>query len=302
MVTQSSLNSDIRKLYPWKGNYLNIDNGLRLHYLDEGRGNPVIMVHGNPTWSFYYRNLVHGLSDNYRCIVPDHIGCGLSDKPQDWPYRLENHVDNLTRLIDALDLHDVTLVVHDWGGAIGFGAALRHIDRIKRLVVFNTAVFDGPLPLSIKMCRWPVMGDVVIRGLNGFLRAGLMRAISEKERLKGAVGKGYLAPYDSWANRRAHVEFVRDIPLEDQHPTRGLFFAIDQGLVDLKHLPMLLIWGEKDFCFTPFYRAEWQQRFPEAETHIFENAAHWVVEDAHEKIIPLMRDFLARHPVGSHES
>src|SRR4029077_21135086 len=111
------------------------DTTMMMHYLDEGRGEPLLFVHGNPTWSFYWRTLVTGLSDRYRCIVPDHIGCGLSDKPQGWTYNLQGHIDNLVQLIDALDLRDITLVVHDWGGPIGMGAALKHADRIKRIVI-----------------------------------------------------------------------------------------------------------------------------------------------------------------------
>ncbi len=281
--------------YPWTGRHLPVREGIRLHYLDEGRGPPVLMVHGNPTWSFYWRNLVKGLSDDHRCIVPDHIGCGRSDKPAAYPYTLEARIDDLSQLVDALDLRDITLVVHDWGGPIGLGTALRHPERFRRLVILNTGVFDGPLPTSIKLCRWPVLGPLAIRGLNGFVRAGLLRA-TEKP-LPRAVAKGYLAPYRSWADRRAVLRFVQDIPLEEDHPTRGLFFAVDAGLPALRDLPTLLIWGEKDFCFTPDYRRGFEARFPDAEVHALPDAGHWVMEDAHERVVPLVRDFLHRHPL-----
>ncbi|WP_279384383.1 alpha/beta fold hydrolase [Geotalea toluenoxydans] len=124
---------DITKHYPFTGNYLDL-NGLAYHYLDEGSGDPVVMVHGNPSWSFYYRNLVLALRDRYRCIVPDHMGCGFSDKPDDdrYDYTLPRRVDDLERLLDHLQLSkNVTLVVHDWGGMIGMAYAVRHPERIK---------------------------------------------------------------------------------------------------------------------------------------------------------------------------
>jgi len=290
---------ELAEEYPWTGRWLTVEGGHRLHYLDEGRGEPLLFVHGNPTWSFYWRHLVKGLSDQYRCIVPDHLGCGLSDQPEDWPYTLQAHVDNLVHLVTALDLHDVTLVVHDWGGPIGFGTALQLPDRFKRLVVFNTGVFDGPLPASIKMCCWPVLGPFVVQGLNGFVRAGLLMAIADRKRLRGPTRKGYLLPWRSVASRRTILRFVQDIPLEEDHPTRGFFFAIDAGLPTLADRPMLIVWGEQDFCFTPAYRKEWQKRFPDAEVHPLEHAGHWVVEDAHERIVPLLGDWLARHPLAA---
>ncbi len=305
IVQHADLSDAVRAHYPWPGRYLNIQGAeslkegeiLRMHYLDEGTGEPLLMVHGNPTWSFYWRTLVADLSKDYRCIVPDHIGCGLSDKPQDWSYRLEDHIENLSILIEALDLHDVTLVVHDWGGAIGFGAALKHSNRIKRLVIFNTAVFLGPVPFSIRMCRWPMLGPAMVQGLNGFIRVGLIRAIADRSRMKGGVGAGYLAPYNSWNNRIAHLQFIRDIPLEDDHPTRRVIQELDNRTGELNHLPAVFIWGEKDFVFTTAFLEKWLEKFPDPEVHILAEAAHFVVEDAHEKILPIVRGFLGRHPL-----
>ena len=294
MVAYESLSSSVRDLYPWPGKHLELASGHRLHYLDEGEGKPIVMVHGNPTWSFYYRNLVRDLSADYRCIAVDHIGCGLSDKPQDYPYTLEQHVENLSALIDALDLDEITLVVHDWGGPIGFGAAQRHAAKIRKIVIFNTGVFDGPIPLSIRMCRWPLIGAAMVRGLNGFVRVGLLRATANPAGMKGPVGEGYLAPYDSWANRVAHHRFIKDIPLEQGHSTRDFFFGIDEGLKAFSGLPVMVIWGEQDFCFTTHYRDGFMERFPQAELHSFADASHWVVEDAHERVLPLVQTFLAR--------
>ena len=296
-MQHNQLPASVQDLYPWPGQYIQVGDGHRMHYLDEGKGEPVLMVHGNPTWSFYWRDLVHGLSADYRCIVPDHIGCGLSDKPQDFEYRLANHIDNLSELIEALDLHDITLLVHDWGGAIGIGAALKHPDRIKRLVVFNTSVMMGPIHWSIRMCRVPLFGSTVVRGFNGFVRVGLIRAVADRSRMKGAVGKGYLAPFDSWNNRIAQHEFVMDIPIEENHPTRKTLQEIDDRLGELAHLPAMIVWGEKDFVFTTHFCDLFEQRLPQAEVHRIPDASHFVVEEAHERILPWLRDFMARHPL-----
>ena len=122
-AASKALSPRVRELYPWNGKYIKVADGIRMHYLDEGSGETLLMLHGNPTWSFYWRNMVKEFSSEYRCIVPDHIGCGLSDKPQDWPYQLAGHIANLGKLVDHLGLSDITLVVHDWGGAIGVGLA-----------------------------------------------------------------------------------------------------------------------------------------------------------------------------------
>ena len=296
-MQHADLSDAVRRLYPWPGNDFTPSCGHRLHYVDEGSGDTLLMVHGNPTWSFYWRTLVHGLSDQYRCVVPDHVGCGLSDKPKEWRARLSDHIDNLVELIDHLDLTDITLVVHDWGGAIGFGAALKRPERFKRLVVFNTAVFIMPVPLSIRLSRLPVLGEPMVLGINGFLRVGMYRALVDGSRWKGGVADGYLAPYDSWENRRAMLKFIRDIPLEDGHPTGETIQWLDDNVASLNHLPTVFVWGDKDFVFTPAFLENWQGRFPDAEVHRFPDAGHFVVEDAHERIVPIVRDFLQRHPV-----
>lgn len=296
------LPAPVRDEYPWPGKFLNLqlEGGqvLRMHYLDEGSGEPLLFVHGNPTWSFYWRKLVDGLKDKHRCIAVDHIGCGLSDKPgEEYAYRLEDHIENLSYLMEALDLTDVTLVVHDWGGAIGLGTALKQLDRIKRLVIFNTAAFMAPVPAEIRMCRWPYVGEVVIQGFNGFLRTGFWRATWDRKRFKGAVAQGYMAPYDTWDNRYAHLAFIRDIPIEDGHPTRKIIDEIDSRLDELTHLPTVFIWGTHDFVFTTEFLERFLERWPDPEVHLLDDAAHFVVEDAHEKIVPIVRDFLQRNPL-----
>lgn len=285
-------------LYPFQPHYFDLD-GLRYHYLDEGPadGQPVVMLHGNPTWSFYYRTLIPYLNHRYRLIVPDHIGCGRSDKPQDYPYTLAQHIQNLERLLTHLSLSNITLVLHDWGGAIGMGYAVRHPTRVSRFVVFNTAAFYSDIvPRRIKLCRLPVVGEWVVRGLNGFAKAALVFATAQRYRFTPPVIAGYLAPYNNWHNRIALHRFVADIPLEPDHPTRTTIVEIESQLPAFQHYPMLIIWGATDFCFTvnDFF-LEWQRRFPQAQTHLIPTAGHYVVEDAHEQIGPLMTAFLARY-------
>lgn len=283
--------------YPFQPKYFAVD-GHRLAYLDQGQGLPVVMVHGNPSWSYLYRNLVAHLQDRHRCIVPDHLGCGFSDKPQDYPYRLANHLNNLERLLDHLTIERCVLVVHDWGGTIGMGWAGRHADRVAGVVVLNTAAYRSHLlPLRIAVCRWPLLGEVLVRGLNGFAGAAIYMAVTK--RMRTEVAQSFLAPYNSWRNRIAVHRFVQDIPMKPTHPSWSTLVAVEEGLSKLKSVPMLLCWGGRDFCFNDWFYQQWQQRFPQAEAHYYKDAGHYVLEDALEEIALLVDDFLGRVLCGS---
>ncbi len=278
-------------------------NGLRLHFIDEGSGEPVIMLHGNPTWSFYYRHMIEALSGSYRTIVPDHIGCGLSDKPGDdrYNYTLESRVDDLERLLDALGLdHDLTLVMHDWGGIIGTTFAARHPERIKRLVVCNTAGFHKPagktFPAVLWLFRDTPLGAFLVRGLNLFV-LGTAWIGCKTKRLSQEVRGAYAAPYDSWANRIAIHRFVQDIPLKPSDPSYTLITEVEARLHLLEDVPMLLLWGMKDFVFDPIFLEEWQRRFPNAEVHRFAQAGHYLFEDEADAVNILLRKFLTAHPL-----
>lgn len=291
-----------KALYPFANHSLNL-SGLRYHYLDEGRGEPLVMVHGNPTWSFYYRNLVLGLRDDYRAIVPDHIGCGLSDKPDDsrYEYSLRQRVADLEALLDHLELREnLTLILHDWGGMIGMAFAHRHPERIKRLVLLNTAAFPlpsaKPLPRSLGWCRTPLIGPLLVRGLNAFCRGAVRYCVCKP--MPEEMRNGYLAPYDSWTNRVAVLRFVQDIPLAPNDRGFDLVKEVADGLHQFASLPMLICWGECDFVFDRHFLDEWRRRFPAAETHVFPDAGHYVLEDAGAEILPLIRVFLQRHPLA----
>ncbi len=282
----------IKHLYPFRSHYLTI-GGQRMHYVDQGQGPPIVMLHGNPTWSFFYRGLISGLSDEHRAIAPDHIGCGLSEKPQNYPYTLAQHVDNFEQLVDHLRLDAFTLVVHDWGGAIGFGYALRHPERLKRIVVLNTTAFLGPIPLRIRACRIPVFGALAVRVLNVFAGGAVRMACRNRDGMSPDVKKGYLLPYGDYRSRVAIHRFVQDIPTKPPHPSYELVQEIDASLARLKDRPMVLLWGMKDFCFNEAFLQGWIDRFPDAEVHRLD-AGHYVLEDAPEDVLQLVRKFLKR--------
>ena len=285
-----TLPDSLRAIYPFRNNYLEIGNH-RLHYLDEGVGEVVLMLHGNPTWSFYYRNLVLGLRDRFRCIVPDHMGCGLSGKPQNYPYNLQTHIDNVNRLLEHLELEKIHLILHDWGGAIGMGLGQQLPERIGKIVLLNTAAFlSQRMPLSLRLCRLPGIGALLVRGLNGFSKGGISMTVCKE--MAPEVKAGYLLPYDSWNNRVAILRFVQDIPMRPGHPTYELLRRIDDGLSVFQDKPILICWGGRDWCFDDFFLEEWKRRFPTADVHRFADAGHYVLEDALEEIVPLVRRFL----------
>ena len=286
-----------KDLYPFRSLYFDL-NPYKLHYLDEGEGEVLLFLHGNPTWSFYYRSLIQNFQGRYRCVAPDHIGCGFSDKPQDYNYTLSTHIDNLENLVDFLGLKNITLVVHDWGGAIGMGLAVRKPELIKRLVLFNTASFlSTDIPLRIGLCRMPLLGTILIRYLNLFVRGVLRFGLKHRERLTQNVRAGYLAPYDTFENRIANLKFVQDIPMEQAVPSYSVIQYIERNLKQFDGYPILIIWGSEDFCFNVKFLNKWREIFPRAEVREVYNAGHLVVEDASDEIIPWIEGFLRKNNI-----
>lgn len=285
--------------YPFTPKRLEVRPGIVMSYLDEGPrdGEVIVMLHGNPSWSYYWRHLVLGLKDKYRCIVPDHIGMGLSDKPDDSDYRytLQSRVEDVTRLLDTIGIDGpVTLAVHDWGGMIGFGWALSHEAQVRRLLITNTAAFPlpaaKPLPWQLKLGRDMKLGALMIRGFNAFsagaARDGVMR------RMPDDVRRAYEAPYDSWANRIATLRFVQDIPLREGDPAWTLVSSAAKRLPAYADRPTFIGWGLRDFVFDHHFLEGFRSALPQAEAHAFEDAGHYVLEDKHEVLVPAMRRFL----------
>lgn len=304
MATEKHIDiSGIKHLYPFKSNYTEI-KGIKFHYIDEGSGNPVLMIHGNPTWSFYFRSLIRELSPNFRTIAPDHIGCGLSGKPDpsDYDYRLKSRVEDIDLFLGHLKLNGkITLILHDWGGMIGMAYAVRNPKKISSVVIMNTAAFFPPgrkkkISLRLRMIRnISPFADIAVLGLNLFVKSALYMA--SYKGLSRDVKNGLIAPYNSWKNRVAVLKFVQDIPLCENDPSYGIVKDVEDNLHRLSEIPMLICWGKHDFVFTENYLAEWRKRFPEAETHIFENAGHYVLEDEPEKTVSVIKDFLNRHVI-----
>ena len=283
--------------YSFASNYFEISEG-RLHYLDEGEGDVVVLVHGNPTWSYYYRNLVKVLSRKFRVIVPDHLGCGLSDKPPNFEYTLENHINNFMLLLQHLGIERTSMVVHDWGGPIGLGTVAGSGVELEKLVVLNTAAFRSTrIPFRIRICRWPFIGKFLVQGLNAFAGPAIFMAV-EKKMAKEIAG-GYLRPYDSWNNRRAVYEFVKDIPLDPAHRSYATLVRIEESLETLRkrRVPATILWGAKDFCFNDHFYAQWKNHLPHAELHYFENWGHYVLEDGKDQIEPVIEEFLSQESV-----
>jgi len=270
---------------------------LHLHHLDEGprHAEAIVFLHGNPTWSFAWRRAVQRLSKRYRCIALDHLGCGLSDKPERYPYRLVNHVENAQSLILSLGLERFTLVAHDWGGAIAMGVARRLPQRVERICLANTAAFPfGRIPRRIAACRIPVFGKLAVRGLNAFARAATFMTVEKP--LPPTVKRGYLLPYDGYANRVAVSAFVQDIPMGKDHPSHGELQAIAESLQRFAHLPIRFLWGMRDWCFTPAFLEEWLRYWPNAEVTRFDDAGHYVFEDAAREFEDELAAFLESHP------
>jgi pimeloyl-ACP methyl ester carboxylesterase len=262
----------------------------------------VVMVHGNPTWSFYYRGLVRALRDERRVLVPDHIGCGLSDKPDDSQYRytLDQRVEDFGAFLDALEPdRPLTLVAHDWGGMIAMAWAVRHPERVGRLVLMNTAAFHLPddmkMPSTLAFVRNTKLASFCVRRLNLFARGASWLATAK--RLPKDVRDAYCAPYDTPEHRIATLRFVQDIPLKPGDPAYGTVSEVAAGLDRFHQTPILLLWGEQDFVFKPEVLTIFEKTWPHAEVHRFPDAGHYVLEDAADEIPPLVVDFLARHPV-----
>jgi haloalkane dehalogenase len=287
----------IKHLYDFRSHYLN-RRGYRYHYLDEGQGEPLVMLHGNPSWSFMYRDLVRAFRDNYRTVVPDHIGCGLSDKPpgEDYPYTLEERVSDLEALLNETGIEsNVTLIMHDWGGPIGMTYAARHPSRISRLIVLNTAAFllpaGKPLHWSLSLCKNFRVAQFFILRFNAFARAA--GYLGCRQRMPRKIRHAYRGPYDTWQNRIATLRFVQDIPLTSADASYGLLQQTQENLHRFQQTPMLICWGERDFIFDGDFLKEWIRRFPQAQVHRFPGAGHYVLEERTAAIVPLIRDFLA---------
>ena len=289
--------------WPYEPRWL-VTDGLRIHYVDEGPrdGQPVVMLHGNPTWSYLYRNFIPPLVDaGFRAIAHDQAGFGRSHKPKrENEYSIERHVRHFAALVDELALDGVTLVLQDWGGPIGLAWAVEHPERVRRLVILNTwpggVLPDFPKPpFTFRLMRTPLVGDVLIKGLHLFVRAGMFRGgIVQMDRIGPNERAAYTTPHPSWATRAGVLAYPRLIAWDERHPTYPLGRRNEERLERLADKPTLVCWPLADVGFKRESLAYWRKRLPQAEFHEIADAGHYIQEDAHERIVPLLIDFLKR--------
>lgn len=293
-----------KELYPFAGKRLELEGGIGLHYLDEGKGETVLFVHGNPTWSFYFREAVKRLRGSFRCLAPDHVGMGLSDRPRDdrYEYTLERRIADLSTLVERVAPEGkVSLVLHDWGGMIGMGWAVKNPRRVARIAAFNTSCFRLPpgksFPPGLALLRGPV-GAMFIRG-SAFGRRVILASCVNRRRLSRSVAAGYLEPLSGWHEARAAHRFVQDIPLEPADRAWPVVAAIERGLDALKDVPVFLPWGMKDWVFDEAFLNGWRLRFPGAVVRRFPDCGHLLLEDAAAELPPLLEDFLSGKTVAA---
>jgi haloalkane dehalogenase len=296
--------------WPYPPRWLELD-GASIHYVDEGdrAGQPVIMVHQSPAWSYIYRDFIGPLaSRGYRAIAYDQMGFGRSSKPEDTrEYSLARHTKQLGLLVDALGLDRVTLVVHDWGGPTSLGWALRNPQRLARLVLFNT--YTGSLPpdlaaarvhdfgqlFALHFLRTPLIGELFTKGAHLFVRLALLNAgVVHRERLGPAQRAAYLSPHRTWGSRTPILAHLRLIAFDKDCEAAQLGRFVEQNLGAIADKPVLICWAMRDQGFGPRTLASWRSFFPRAEVHQFEDAGFCIQEDAHERVVPILLDFLGR--------
>ena len=287
--------------WPYEPRWLDAD-GVRLHYVDEGPrdGQPVVLLHGNPTWSYVYRRFVGALADaGHRAVAYDQMGFGRSDKPgRVDEYTIPRHVAQFTRLVDELGLDGVTLVGHDWGAVIALAWGVRQPERVRRLVLLNS--FTGshppwPPPLPLRMLYAPGLGAVMTRGLRATIHTFLFRGGTlHPERLGPDERAAYLAPHPDWRSRAGLRAAVRILPWNDRSSTPAVGREIDTGLPLLAGRPTLIAWGTGDRVISRRWLEHYRRNLPPAEVHELEDAGHFIQEDAHERLVPLLLDFLRR--------
>ena len=286
----------VRKLLPYRSNVAIVD-GLRMHYIDEGEGPVVFLLHGNPTWCFYYRSLIEVLRKKFRVIAPDFLGCGLSDHPTDRHFRAVDRIDHLEELIDKLGIESFSLVMHDWGGAIGTGLATRRVKSIERIVYLNTTLTETEsLPGIIKRAAAPFIGKFLTKKTMRFLKLTTSLGVSKK--LSKDIRNSYNFPYKTSARRTAIWDFVADIPFDNSHPSYAHMMDLADKLPELKHVPVQIVWGLKDPCFHRQMLDKVAQHFPQAEILEIPDASHLVLEDAPELACSTIYSFLLDPSAG----
>ncbi|MCB8944442.1 MAG: alpha/beta fold hydrolase [Ardenticatenaceae bacterium] len=276
--------------YPFAPQQFRLPMG-QMSYVDVGDGEPIVMVHGNPVWSFVYRHLIKQLHGRYRCLAMDHIGFGLSDKPYHWSYRPQDHAANLQTFLDALELQDITLVVQDWGGPIGLSYAINNPAQVKRLVILNTwlwPVNDDWYYRAFSGFVGGAIGRFLIRRFNFFARSVVRTAYGDKRRLTPHLHAHYLAALPTPESRKGSWVFPHEII-----GSTDWLAQLWQKRANLADKPTLLAWGMKDIAFREKELRRWQTLFPQAAVTRFADAGHYVQDEKGPEVAALIETFMS---------
>ena len=282
------------QVLPFQSRFVTV-GGYKMHYIDEGSGPVVLCLHGNPTWCYFYRNLVRELRGSFRVIAPDFLGCGLSDRTPGVKFRAIDRINQLDEFVTALGIDRFSIVMHDWGGPLGTGFILRRLEKVDRIVYLNTTLTETEiLPWFIKVAATPVIGKLFTRHTATFNRLTTMKGMGAFTKLTPEVKEGYLAPYTTRQRRDAIWDFVADIPFDASHPTYSQMVDIAAGLPRVAEKPVKIVWGLQDPCFHREMLSKVASHFPKAELLEIPDASHLVLDDAPKVAIPAVVEFLSR--------
>jgi haloalkane dehalogenase len=277
--------------YPFAHHWQQVSAGA-LHYIDEGQGDPIVFVHGTPTWSFEYRHVIKALSPTRRCIAFDHLGFGLSERPANFSYAPEEHAKNAIEFIEAKRLSSFDLVVHDFGGPIGLPILFRYPERVRRLIIFNTFMwsFDDDPEMS-KRARMVngALGRWMYKHLNASLRLITPSAYGDKKKLTRKIHQQYLSVF---TDKSARVLVLWALA-KSLLGSRDFFQSLYDQRQLLQNRPTQIIWGMKDSAFQPHQLEKWRRIIPQAEVIELSNAGHWPHEEEPEEVIQSMKQFLS---------
>ena len=277
---------EVRALFPFTSRYFTVGKN-RLHYVDEGQGPVLLLMHACPLWSFSFRDVIRTFSSSYRVVALDQMGFGLSDKPADFDYRLEMHADLLEMFVHSLKLTDITLVMHGRGSTIGMAYAVRNPDNIRAFVTLNAMGFTGfLLPWRLQICRVPWLGAKIVLGLDLLTR--------EFRRYPEAIRTAYSLPFPDRESKVSLVRFIEDIPCVPEDDSAQSMLEVETSLWMLRGKPASIIWARRDWLYTKSSFRSWTKYFPEAEVHWIENAGRYIPEDAPDELLAILRDFLEK--------
>ncbi len=273
-----------RAQFPYQSRFFNV-GAYRLHYIDEGCGPLILMLHACPLWSFEFRHLIRVLKKTHRVIALDQMGFGLSDKPQDFDYRIETHTEHMERFVREMDLKDITLLMHGRGSAVGMSYAIRHTANIRGFVTLNTMAFsDFGLPWRLMACRWKWIGAKLALLLNIFQR--------DTDKLPPDVREAYNYPFPTDESKIAFQRFIEDIPCVPEDSSSQTMFEIEASLWLLREKPAAIIWSKHDWMYPERNLKKWQQYFPKANVYMLENSGRCPTEDCPEQIEQIVSAFL----------